>query len=346
MTFIPPHFIVIVPGFMGSKLSDPNSGEMVWGDFTSMPLNPFEWNRWLDSKLDRLKYPSKLEPAGIMDEVLFVLPWAKQEEYSRLVENLKGIGYNIDPANPLEKEPTAYTFAYDWRQDNRISARQLSEAIERWRANHSGAKAWIIAHSNGGLVARWYIEKEGGKEHVGRLLLMASPWDGAPMAMQVLFSGLNTLLRGYFNRFLNIPQRTRDLVSTFPSIYQLLPYKKPFLIDVNSQHVDLSTGNWLDSEQQRQMLLDAQRFYEELGTTASAEETLCFFGRKQPTITFGVVHFSAAGRWSKIEWRDKEVGDGTVPERSAAHPKVLQKFPVVGGHGDIYVLDAVRETLQ
>src|SRR5215218_4559305 len=131
------HFVVVVPGIMGSKLRDRTTNELVWVDFDSIPLNPFQWNEWLDSSLDRLIYPNdNLEPAGIMDQVIFVPPWAKQEHYSRLIDALGGMGYRADPQRYPDNELEVYTFAYDWRQDNRVSARQLGEAIERWRVNH------------------------------------------------------------------------------------------------------------------------------------------------------------------------------------------------------------------
>ena len=343
---VPPHFIVIVPGYTGSKLRDRTTGETVWVDFASIPKNPFLWDDWVDHLLETMAYPNdNLEPAGIMDEVIYVPPWAKQEHYSRLVKALEAMGYQADPARYPENELNVYGFDHDWRQDNRISARQLGEAIERWRAHHPGAKAWIIGHSNGGIVARWYIEKEGGKEHVAKLFLMGSPWDGSPKAMTMLFGGLETLFRRRFNPF-NIAERSRDLLRTFPSFYQLIPVHDPFLRDVNNQNVDpFSDVSWLDNDQQRQFLLDAQHFNEELGTTLSVE-TLCFFGRKKPTTTHGVLRFEASGRWSDIEWHATEAGDGTIPERSAVHPHAHAKLPFAVGHGDIYVNPAVLEFLE
>ena len=47
-----------------------------------------------------------------------------------------------------------------------------------------------MGHSMGGIAARWYIEKEGGRDFVSRLFLMASPWNGAPKAMHSIFMGL------------------------------------------------------------------------------------------------------------------------------------------------------------
>lgn len=342
---VPKHFVVIVPGIMGSKLRDRTTNDLVWVDFGSIPLNPLQWNEWLDNSLHRLAYPNDLEPAGIMDQVIFVPPWAKQEHYSRLIEALGVMGYRADPKRHPENELEVYTFAYDWRQDNRISARQLGEAIDRWRVNHPGAEAWIIAHSNGGLVARWYIEKEGGKDNVGRLILMAWPWDGAPRAMNILFSGFDTLFRRRFNVF-DIPRRTSALVRTFPCIYQLLPHMDPFLRDLHNEPVDLFTGTgWLEDEEQRELLVDGRRFNRELGTSTSVE-TLCFFGRKNLTTTLGTLSLAATGRWSEIEWRAAAAGDGTVPERSAVHPNAREKLPFAVGHGDIYVNPAVLEIME
>ncbi len=335
---VPPHFVVFVPGYLGSKLRDKNTGEIVWVDFTSIPLNPLKWGDWLDNVFSKMVYPNDdLESAGMMDELIFVPPWAKQEHYGRLMEALGNMGY--------KEGKGLYTFAYDWRQDNRISAQQLGEAIEQWRVNHPRAKAWVIAHSNGGVVARWYIEKEGGKEHVTRLFLMGSPWDGTPKAMVIMFTGFETFFRKRFDLF-NITQRSRELFRTFPSVYQLLPSHDPFLRDLNNEAVDPFTSlGWLNNDQEKALLEDGKKFNQDLGTTLSVE-TLCFFGRKTPTTTYGVVRFAAGDRWDSITWTATEAGDGTISERSAVHPQAKQKLPFACGHGDIYVTRAVLEFLQ
>ena len=92
----PPHFIVVVPGIMGSKLRDKSTGRTVWTDFHSIPLAPWKWDDWLTWLLTTMAYPNDdLEPVGIVDDVLFVPPWAKMEQYSRLLHRLQDIGYRV-----------------------------------------------------------------------------------------------------------------------------------------------------------------------------------------------------------------------------------------------------------
>lgn len=342
----PEHFIVIVPGFGGSLLRSKQTGELVFIDFSQVPLlRPWKWNDWFTTLLDRLKYPNDdLEPAGLVNDVVFLVPWAKQEHYGRLFEALEKIGYHVDPEKYSEAERDVYAFPYDWRQDNRKSAGQLNEAIERWRQHHPGAEVWIIAHSNGGLVARWYIEKGGGKAHVRRLFLLGSPVDGAPKAMHIVFQGFDIFLRRYFNLF-GAQEKTRDLFRTFPALYQLLPTSNPFLRDPGNETVNLfERSKWLTDATQRGYLADAKKFAEELGRETSVE-TMILFGRRKPTTTSGVVHFSAGDRWDHIDWSSMETGDGTVPERSAVALKTERQIPFAASHGDIYVAEPVLEVL-
>ena len=343
---VPPHFIVIVPGYMGSRLRDTKTGELIWIDFSTIPINPLKWDDWLDNLFTKMEYPNEdLQPDGIVDEVVFVPPWAKQEQYGRLVIALEKMGYRADPQKYSEEQRNLYTFSYDWRQDNRISGRQLGEAVERWSNFHPGAKAWLIAHSNGGIVSRWYIEKEGGKDKVGKLFLMGSPWDGAPKAVRMLYGGLDSLFRRGFNLF-NIQARTRDLIRTFPSAYQLIPVVNPFLHNANNEVIDIFSGQgWINKPEHLTFLQDAKKFNLELGTELSVE-TLCFFGRKLPTTTAGMVRLQAGGDWSGIDWAATEAGDGTVPERSAVNPNAQEKLPFLVSHGDIYVNPSVLEILQ
>jgi hypothetical protein len=47
----PSDLVVVVPGYMGSKLRKRATGETVWVDFRSIPRNPARWGEWLDGLL-------------------------------------------------------------------------------------------------------------------------------------------------------------------------------------------------------------------------------------------------------------------------------------------------------
>jgi pimeloyl-ACP methyl ester carboxylesterase len=341
----PRHFIVVVPGYMGSLLRDRLTGEIVWLDIPRLLKNPIKIDAAIDEMLDKMTYPNEnLEPAGIMNQLLFIPPWAKQEQYGRLLEQLQEWGYQIDPEAPGPDDLAAYTFSYDWRQDNRVSAEQLAAAVAKWRAQHNGAEAWLIAHSNGGIVSRWYIKHAGGADHVGRLFLMGSPWDGAPKSMRVLLDGLRVLGLRRLNIF-NLGERMGPLIRSFPSFYQLIPHSNPFLRDEDNQVVDLfGDPGWLDDPRDRAYLADALKFNQDLGTDLPVER-LCFFGRQKPTVTNGVLR-QQADKWANIRWIETSAGDGTVPESSAVHPGDLPTYAFAVDHGNIYIDPQVLPQLQ
>jgi len=346
---IPPHFVVVVPGYMGSQLRDSQDGRILWVDIPGLLRDPLNIPATVDHMLERLKYPNPdIVPAGLMDQVLFVPPFLKAEHYGRLLQALRRMGYQLGDSPGNTNRAPVYTFAYDWRQDNRISARQLGQAIALWSDLHKPAKAWIIAHSNGGIVSRWYIEKEGGKDFVERLFLMGSPWDGAPKSLNVLFSGMDVFFVKLLNRY-GIQERIKELIRTFPSYYQLIPYSKPFVFDDHNNPIDLfGDTRWLGGEEDSRRLQEGLQFNQELGTTLSVD-TVCFFGRRKPTLTTAVVSPGAGGQWQDVEWIYTEAGDGTVPERSAVHPSVREAgraFAFAVDHGNIYVDPQVLVQLE
>jgi pimeloyl-ACP methyl ester carboxylesterase len=345
---IPPHFLVIVPGYMGSQLRDKNTGEIVWIDFPGLLKNPLKVGEAITTMLEKMKYPNPdLEPAGIVNQVLVAPPLFKQEQYIRLAEKLKEWGYKIDPTAPNPGDACAYTFSYDWRQDNRISARELGEFIQKLVKKHPGAKAWLIGHSNGGIISRWYVQKEGGKDHVGRMFYMASPWDGAPKALMVLMNGLEAMGLKQFNLW-DLGPRMQQLVRTYPSFYQLIPHKNPFLHDEDNEVVNLfNDTHWLDSEKEKEMLADALQFNLDIEGDPGVK-TICFYGTRKPTTTAGIASFKVGGKIDAVQWIQTEAGDGTVPARSGIHPWLPgeDRLPFPAGHGDIYINDGVLEFLH
>lgn len=346
----PDHFIVLVPGYMGSTLRSKRTGRMVWGNFDqslreATQGNPFGWIGWIQDFLNGMKYPNPdLEAVGLMEEVAFFPPLYKQEHYQRLSAFLKTLGYKVGNQVP-EAKRTVYEFPYDWRQDNRISGRQLKAKIEQWRAHHPNAEVWIIAHSNGGLVARWYIEKEGGKAITKKLFLMGSPWDGTAVGFKSLSEGVEMFLRGSFTQK-TIQNMTRDIIRSFPSAYQLLPHEwKALRFSESESDTIFNHPTWLGTTATRNLLADALKFNKALGNKSSIP-TFCYVGRGYVTVSGSDIQRGNDGKWLGMKWQTTGEGDGTITVRSASHPTAKEVVKVAAAHSDIYVDPTVEAHLK
>ncbi|KOP24432.1 peptidase C14 caspase catalytic subunit p20 [Hapalosiphon sp. MRB220] len=93
--------------------------------------------------------------------------------------------------------------AFDYENLNTTieeNARLLKQKLQAvgLGANH-GKQLHIVAHSMGGLVSRWFIEREGGNEIVQHLVMLGTPNAGSPwpavqdLIFTVLVFGLNQL---------------------------------------------------------------------------------------------------------------------------------------------------------
>lgn len=71
-----------------------------------------------------------------------------------------------------------YGTSYFSPQSVRVSAQHLKNFVERVIAREDAARVDIVAHSLGGVVARYYIERLGGARRVGRLVTIGSPHRG------------------------------------------------------------------------------------------------------------------------------------------------------------------------
>jgi len=87
-----------------------------------------------------------------------------------------------------------WTFGYNTAMSISSNAAILKNALASYC---SGKKVDIIAHSMGGLVARYLIEKSNGKEYVNKLVTLGTPHSGSPLAtLRALVGGL-TVLEGF-----------------------------------------------------------------------------------------------------------------------------------------------------
>jgi pimeloyl-ACP methyl ester carboxylesterase len=230
----------------GSKLRNRTTGIEAWPGTAQMILFGDYRELALDFDPATLAVrPDNLEAFDIADAAL------GQDFYRKLIETLRDFGGYVrgsigTPPKPGERR--FYVYAYDWRQDNVESARGLDRLIEAIRRDYGDPKLRvdIVAHSMGGLVARYY-QRYGtedvldgresqitlyGSTRVRKLILLGTPNMGS-------VSSLHAFLVGEEIGFGRIPQ---EVLATLPSGYQLFPHPLvTWLIDASGRvrHDDL-----------------------------------------------------------------------------------------------------------
>lgn len=215
--------VVLVHGVLGARLRDRVSGREVWpGSLLRLAFSDFN-----DLALPINGGADTLEPSGLFDAA------AGRDFYGAIVRTLiEAGGYaqgqvGVDPGTQRKR---IYLFLYDWRQDNVASAAALDACIDAIRRDHHDPdlKVDLIAHSNGGLVARYFLrygarDVLGGNEflpdHAGaakvrRLILLGTPNFGSVRALMGLIEGVPV-------GFGRVPP---EVLASFPSSFQLFPH--------------------------------------------------------------------------------------------------------------------------
>ncbi|MCG8433400.1 MAG: hypothetical protein MJA83_05160 [Gammaproteobacteria bacterium] len=220
--------VILIHGIMGAKLRDRASDKEHWPGSIMKLL----FNRYRDIALDidaetLLPKASRLEPYEITDKT------AGHDFYGAIIRTLEDAGgYSLGtPGKAVTGNPRQYyVFIYDWRQDNVESARRLSALIEQIRLDYNNPelKFDIIAHSMGGLIARYYLRygtldvlddnefpvNNHGAERIRRVILLGTPNLGSVGSLKGFIEGKKLV-------FQRIPT---EVLITMPSTYQLFPH--------------------------------------------------------------------------------------------------------------------------
>ena len=234
--------VIIIPGLTGSELVNAKTGEEVWfkarrakDDDLRLPISPV-LSRNRDDLVTR----------DIIRSVQFLKILPETEIYERLIVALEARGYREarwETAKRGDSQDTFFVFPYDWRRDNVESSRLLVRRIEnlKRRLGRADLKFNVIAHSMGGLIAR-YAAMYGnadipsaapkpswaGARHFEKIFLLGTPNEGSVASLNSLLNGFS-----YIGGGLNLPfiqNISRFDVFTIPSIYQLLPHEGSFLV--------------------------------------------------------------------------------------------------------------------
>jgi len=159
-----------------------------------------------------------------------------------------------DPEQPLDKDypenpesvrnertrmASLFVVYYDWRRDIAESACLLANRVARIRARTGASRVYVVGHSLGGVVARYYARYGGrdvmrdrdcplasggpaalinapGASTIGGLITLGAPHQGSAQAFRGLMQD--------FNVFGVLSVGLRDAVFTMPMAWQLLPF--------------------------------------------------------------------------------------------------------------------------
>ena len=122
----------------------------------------------------------------------------------------------------LTRGQNYFPFPYDWRRDNRASARRLQQQAGAWlqawrdRSGNADAQLVLVAHSMGGLVSRYFVEALGGWEVTRAVVTFGTPFYGSVNAVDFLVNGYDKGL-GPFRTDLT------PLLRSMTSLHQLVP---------------------------------------------------------------------------------------------------------------------------
>lgn len=265
--------VILIPGLLGSKLIDPKTGYTAWGKFgisgiafnkSSEPYSialPMEMGKNFHELKDRLV------PSGALDRVVvnfFGYP-LQQNTYAYILGVLGIGGYRDQDLAESgfidygDRHFTCFQFDYDWRRDIVESAQKLhlfiqekkqyvqQEIEKRFGIKNYNVKFDIVAHSMGGLIARYYLRygiqdlnkndslpklNWDGSKHIEHLVVIGTPNAGS-------IDTLAYLVNGYRPAPL-LPHYPGAVLGTMPSVYQLLPRSRHHpLLDENHQPVDI-----------------------------------------------------------------------------------------------------------
>ena len=221
--------IVIVPGIMGSRLTDPATQALVWNP-TGWPLPMGEPGSFAANKARLRQVDQPLEPdetnkfAQVADRVR-VDPI---NHYYNVISGFYGdlaVSLHYDLRRDLASRqfvPAVYCAGYDWRQTNAQAAQRLSTIVDEARADCNDEPVILVAHSMGGIVSRHYCKNLGGENKVKALFLLGSPTLGAVTCYMSMRLGLDFF--DSVRRILNMGRAdTKAFTRSMPSAYELLP---------------------------------------------------------------------------------------------------------------------------
>lgn len=241
-----PHPLIVIPGIMGSRLYRADTNYEIWPGSV--------WNLMAGSEFVSLALTipgseeiagaprlPELRTGGVFHEI------AGRDFYGQIIRTLtEAGGYTCVPREKVTAASDCVLFAWDWRKGMVTAAAELDALVQRLRTlrNDPTLKVDIVAHSAGGLLARYFVRFggvdildedkpritfEGGRK-VRQVVLIGTPNYGSITALQKAITGID----------IGFSSMRPETIATMPGMFQLLPHPdRTWMIDIRGQRIDL-----------------------------------------------------------------------------------------------------------
>ena len=221
MSRIPiPDLVVLLPGITGSVLE--RDGKEIWAPSPKAVLRGLlSFGRsvknleLVDDDPTQPNLGDGVVATRLVPDVHLLPGFWKIDGYSHIENFLLG-------TFELTEGENYHPFPYDWRRDNRASARQLQTSSEAWlrdwrtKSNNDNAQLVLVGHSMGGLIARYFVEVLGGWKHTRAVVTFGAPYYGS-------LNAIDFLVNGFHKGVGPIQADLTPLLRSCTSIHQLVP---------------------------------------------------------------------------------------------------------------------------
>jgi len=240
------HPLIVIPGVMGSPLYRADGAHEVW------PATVWNLMRGVEFANLALPIPGSEEIAGaprlpelqtgaVFHEI------AGRDFYGQIVRSLtEAGGYTCVPREKVTAATDCVLFAWDWRKGMVTASGELDALVRRLRMlrEDPALKVDIVAHSAGGLLARYFVRFGGvdtldedepritfeGGRHVRQVVLVGTPNYGSIAALQDAITGID----------IGLSSMRPETIATMPGMFQLLPHPdRTWMIDIRGRRIDL-----------------------------------------------------------------------------------------------------------
>ena len=248
--------VIVIPGVLGSTLTQRESGSTVWGAFTGdyadpettrgarlislpmrmgVPLSELVDDVYASGALDRLRLSFLGLPVGVAAYVNLLLALGAGGYRDESLAYSGAVDYG-------NEHFTCFQFAYDWRRDISENAERLHAFIlkkqafveeqyrERFGLEDPEVRFDLVAHSMGGLLGRYFL-RYGGEKLPEDGSLPGLTWAGAELVEKLVVvaspstGSADALLNMIYGMDLGffLPRYEAAVLGTMPGVYQLLP---------------------------------------------------------------------------------------------------------------------------